>query len=79
MTAKEIKRRNGIAYCLLGLAFSGLGINDLRIGDSGPGAMFLLAGVAFFMEILLVRVPKKRESEDSFPPGHGNRKNGKNS
>lgn len=76
MTAKEIRRRNDIAYCLLGLAFSGLGINDLRIGDSGPGAMFLLAGVVFFMQILLRRAAKKREREDLFPHGRGNGKNG---
>lgn len=76
MTAKEIRRRNNISYCLLGLAFAGLGINDLRIGHFGPGAMFLLAGIAFFMEIFLVRVPKKRESEDLLQPRRGNGKNG---
>jgi hypothetical protein len=46
VTQKEVRKRNGIAFVLIGAVFIALGIYDLQAGKSAAGIAYFIAGSA---------------------------------
>jgi hypothetical protein len=44
VTQKEVRKRNGIAFILIGAVFIGLGIYDLQAGKNAAGIAYFTAG-----------------------------------
>ena len=76
MTEREIRKRNNVCFFLLGAVFAGLGIHDIWSGKSAAGICFFVAGAAFFLQLVLAGIKKKRNGADLPPRRRGRGKNG---
>lgn len=76
MTEREIRKRNNVCFFLLGAVFAGLGIHDIWSGKSAAGIWFLVAGAAFFLQVIFAGIKKKRTGASLLPPRRGRGKNG---
>jgi hypothetical protein len=60
VTQKEVRKRNGLAFILLGIVFMGLGIFDLQAGKNAAGIAYFTAGSAAAVQVPAGMIRRKK-------------------